>query len=211
MKKIVALLLAAVMLCSLSACGSNTEKMEALSGRWEMVTYLDAATAKSALELLEFYPEEIALLDLNSMGLVMIAEFNMNGTYRFAFDLEGSLDMVRGYYKDAMTKIYDSRDQLVEIYGEGILEMTQADFEQYYAELFSMESFDALLQYFLETSLDYEYLEQDIEVGTFRIAKDNIVCTVEGEDTPESMGYSIEGNTLTLTYVNGTEVYTKAN
>lgn len=209
MKKIVAYLLVLVMLCSLSACGSDTEKMEALCGRWEMVTYLDAETAQSALEALEFYPEEIALLDLNSMGLVMIVEFNADGTYRFAFDLEDSLEFMENYYTDAMSALYNSREQIAETYGEGVLEMTREEFEQYYAELFSMDSFEALMQYFLETSLDFEYLGQDIEAGTFRISGENILCTIEGEESAESMGYSIEGDTLTLVYVNGEEVYTK--
>lgn len=211
MKRIIALALVLVMLCALCGCESNAQKMEALCGRWEMVTYLDVETAQSALELLEFYPEEIALLDLNSMGLIMTVEFTQDGTYEFAFDLDGSLEFMGSYYRSVVEDIYNGREQLTATYGEDIVNLTLEEFQQYYAELFALADYDALIQYFLETSLDYDYLQETVEKGTFRIASNTILCTIDGEEEAESMGYSIEGNTLTLTYVNGEEVYTKCN
>lgn len=211
MKKMIALALVLVMLCALCGCESNAQKMEALCGRWEMVTYLDAETAQSALELLEFYPEEIALADLNSMGLVMTVEFTQDGNYEFAFDMDGSLEFMANYYTDVMEDLYNAREQLTGTYGTEIVDMDLQGFQQFYAELFGLTDFNALIQYFLDTSLDYEYMQQTVEVGTFRIASNTILCTIAGEDEAESMGYSIEGNTLTLTYVNGEEVYTKCN
>ena len=206
MKKLIALLLILTMICTFAGCDN---KMDALCGEWEMVTYLDTATATDTLELLEFYPEEIAMLDATSMGFVMIVEFNEDKTYRFAFDVEASDAMMEDYFRNCITTLYDNRASLVDTYGESILEMSKSDFQQFYAEMFSLPNFDALIDYFMDTALDHDYMRKDIEKGTFYLMGDEIIVTPNGASEKESITFDVDGNVLTLTYADGVEVYNK--
>jgi len=87
--------------------------------------------------------------------------------------------------------------------------MTQDGFNQFYVDLFGAESYDALIDSFVESSFDYSVLSKTLEEGTFRIRLKDIYKTPDGKTEEESMGFSIDGNTLTLTYLDGDEVYTK--
>lgn len=209
MKKVIALLMALVMALSLTACGFPT--MDDLCGTWEMDLQQEADTAQTLLENMEFYPEEIALIDLDSLYFVMIVEFNQDGTYRYAFDVDETKAHVREFFADAIDALYENRASLTDTYGSDITDMTQDEFEEAYAGLFSEESVDALLDYFVEYCMDYEILSEDLESGTFRLVVGTILCTVEGAAEEEKLDFKIEEDTLTLIYVDGEEVYTKKN
>lgn len=208
MKKVLALILAVVMVCTLTACGS-AKKMEQLCGVWEMTFYQDADTVESLLSSMDFYAEEIELIDLNSMPIVMTVEYREDKTYCYAFDVSATQDGVHAFYAQVIEDLYNGRENLVASYGEDILNMTEDEFAQSYAELFGQSDIATLLNLFVESSLDYDVLYEDIENGTFRIQGNKIYCTVTGTTLEESVSYSISGNTLTLVYADDTEVYTK--
>lgn len=209
MKKLIALLLVLAMALSLTACGFPS--MEDLCGTWVMDLPQDADTAKTMLENMEFYPEEIELIDLETLNFVMIVEFNEDKTYRYAFDVDATKVKIRQFYADAIEALYNGRESLVDTYGTDIVDMTQDEFEQAYAELFSETSIDSLLDYFVENCADYDILAEDLERGTFRLVAGSILCIVEGETQEEKLEFTVEGDTLTLIYVDGEEVYTRQN
>lgn len=207
MKKLIALALVLAMALSLSACGLPS--VEDLCGTWAMELPQNADTAETMLTNMEFYPEEIALIDLENLDFVMIVEFNEDKTYRFAFDVEATKANIRQFYADAIEALYNGRESLVETYGDEIKDMTLEEFQQAYAEMFSMSSVDSLLDYFVDNCADYNILAEDLENGTFRLLGKSILCKVEGSTDEEKMDFEVDGDTLTLIYVDGEEVYTK--
>lgn len=208
MRKIVSLLLVAVMLCSLCGCGGNGEKMDALCGVWEMKYIEDAETAQGLLESMEFYAEEIALADLTSLENTMTVEFTKDGVYCYSYDIDAAKAALRKFYDSTVTAVYNGRTGLTEIYGFETINMSETEFKAFYAELFSMDSYEDLLDYFVENCLDYSAIT-DFDKGTFRLSGSRIICTAEGSDVEEEMSFSIDGDTLTLVYADGKEVYTK--
>lgn len=207
MKRMIAMITVLMLVLSLSACVFPS--MEELCGTWEMNLRQEADTAETMLENMEFYSEEIALIDVESLDFVMIVEFREDKTYRYAFDVDATKECIREFYTDAIAALYDGRESLTDTYDEEILNMTKEEFEQAYAEMFSMESIDVLLDYFVENCVDYDILGESFEEGSFRLLANTILLTADGSTTEEKMDFQIDGDTLTLIYIDGEEVYTR--
>lgn len=209
MKKVISLLLAVLMLCSLTACDLGGASMEELCGVWEMEFYQDADTAKTILEYQDFYEAELALVDLNSLACVMCVQFNEDKTYSYYFDVDATKAAVRVFFEGVMDDLYAGRETLSAVYEQDMASMTQDGFNQFYADLFGASNIDELLDYFVENAFDYNVLAETLEEGTFRIRLKDIYKIPEGKTEEESVGFAIEGDTLTLTYLDGDEVYTR--
>lgn len=207
MRRMLSLLLAVLLVGTLCGCG-NTEKLEELCGAWEMTYTEDAETTRGLLEAMEFYEEEIALADLNGLQSVMTVEFTREKTYCYSYDIDAIKASLRDFYDNTVVAVYNARANLTDIYGFETINMSESEFKAFYAELFSLESYEALLDYFVENSLDFSSLV-DFDKGSFRLSGSRIICTAEGSDLEEEMSYSISGNTLTLVYADGKEVYTR--
>ena len=207
MKKIISALLVLVLACSLCACG-GANKMDALCGVWEMSYEQDAETGKNLLENVEFYEEEIAMIDTSGLELLMTVEFTQSKTYCYTYDVAACKQNIRQFFADALHTVYNGRANLTDVYGYETINMTEEEFQMFYAELFSLGSYDALLDYFVENCIDYSALV-NFDTGTFRLKGSKILCTATGSTQEEEMSFSISGNTLTLVYIDGTEVYTK--
>lgn len=208
MKKITVLVLSLVVLAGLlCGCESTQEKMEALSGTWYRVVQDTEEQAQLLLENIDLYEEEIALVDLTGLSYVRTVEFNMDNTYRFAYDVEGCKEYVRSFYLDCFAQLYEGRMALNETYGEDFSMMGEDAFRQFYADLYEYVDFDALIDAFVENAYDYEALSEDIETGTYNIKGEKINCTVTGETEEEYLVYSIENDVLTLTYSDAVEAY----
>lgn len=205
---VLSLVLCAGVLCS---CQSNEERLAELAGTWTMRGDDSAEQAQALLESLEFYEEEIALVDLNSLDDVMTVTFDTEGNYAFAWDAQGIQQCLDEFYRGAFDAIYEGRTTLNEVYDYDFSAVTKEEFFQLYADLYSVSDFDALIDVFVESSYDYESLEEPMETGTFTIKGGDLMCTITGETEAEALGYKIEGDTLTLIYVNGREVYTRGN
>ena len=207
MKRVIAMTLVLMLVFSLSGCVFPS--MDELCGTWEMKLRQKTDTAETMLGNMEFYPEEIALIDTESLDFVMIVEFNADKTYRYAVDVESTKVCIREFYADAIAALYEGRESLTDTYGKEILNMTQEEFEQAYAEMFSMESIDVLLDYFVENCVDYGVLAESFKKGTFRLLANSILLTADGSTTEEKMEFKIDGDTLTLIFIDGEEVYTR--
>ena len=209
MKKICALICALLMLASLAGCSLPGMSMEDLCGNWESLTYFDAQDTQEILEGLDFYPEEIALADLNGLCIVATVEFKTDKQYNYGYDVDATRAMAEQYFSDFLDTLYENREDLVEAYGETILTMSKDAFLTAYAELFGMTSGQELIEVLAENALDYEALAESTEFGTFRLRLNDIYMKEAGASTEEYVTFKIENDTLTLIYQDGEEVYTR--
>lgn len=209
MKKMIALLCAALMLVSLAGCSMFGPGMEELCGTWESLVYFDAEDTQDVLEGLDFYPEEIALADLNGLCVVATVEFTSDKQYSFGYDVPATKAKVEQYFSDYLDALYENRADLVETYGDTIMDMSKDEFLTAYAELFELTTTDELIDTFVENALDYDVLYAGIENGTFRLRMNDIYMKEMGATDEEYVTFKIENNTLTLIYQDGEEIYTK--
>lgn len=203
------LLIAAMALAMFSGCESEADKIEELAGIWSMVVDDTEEEAMGLLEFIDLYEEEIALVDLTALDYVQTVEFSTGKNYRFGYDIEGTRNCVYEYYVGVFEALYEGRATLNEVYGVEFDQMTQAEFEQFYAELYEYSDFTEMLGDFADQAYDYEMLAEDLETGTYSIKGDEIHCSIDGVEEAEYIVYEIAGSTLTLTYIDGVEVYTR--
>lgn len=213
--KLILLVLAAAMLVGMiSGCETMESKMqakiEALAGKWTLVEQESEEQAQILLENIDAYEEEIALADLSSLSYVRLVEFDTEKNYRFAFDVEGTKACVRAFYAGYFEALYAGRASLNDAYGMEFDTMTEEEFQQFFAEVYGYDEFEPMLDYFAEVAYDYDSLGEDLETGTFTIVGDDIMCTITGETEAESLGYTLEGDVLTLTYADAVEVYSRS-
>lgn len=211
-KTVLFLLVLAMVLLTFSGCGPSTaEKIEALSSVWKTTVDDTKDTAESLLDAIDAYPEEVALADLYSLESVKVVEFTTDRTYRFAYDVEGTRECVKDFFESYFDALYEGRSTLNAAYETTFDDMTKTDFQQFYADLYECASYREMIEKMADNAYDYEDLAEDWETGTYTLKGKKIMCTITGEVMAEALEYAIEGDTLTLTYSNGVEVYTKAN
>lgn len=212
-RKIFALILALAMGFALSACG-NDETLETLaSGRWSTVEYFDQKDAADILRTMDFYESEIAMAELDTLGVVKVVEFTAEKTYRFGYDVEATKALVREYLDGFIHTLAANRDKLVEDYsdfaGVDVAAMTEEEFLAFYAGLFGSADYPEVLDYLSSVFFNYDVLGEDLETGTFTLTSDRINCTMTGDTKEEYLEYVLTDTTLTLTYSDMVEVYTR--
>ena len=185
-------------------------KIEELSGVWHCMED-NSYDAQDLLEIADFYEEELAVIGENPLNLVKLVEFRQDRTYRFSYDVDASKEQVRQFYAAALDDLYENRADLAEVYGDEVVVLTRDEFMQTYAEFYGMANYDALLDAFTDNAYRYDRLGEDTETGTYTIKGSDIMCTITGQDRAESLGYTLEGDNLSLIYSNDTEYYTRAN
>ena len=204
-KIILALTLALVLLCG---CGnSSAAVLEELAGQWTMTVPAPEEDAVYLMDMMDLYTEERAFVDQSGMSFVLHANFGTDGSYSFVYDAEASKAYVRAFYEGAMDALYENRAQLTALYGEEVVEMTREEFDQFYADMYGVESYQLFMDALVNDAYDYDVLGEPLEEGTFKIVGSNLMCTVDGETS--SIGFQLDGDTLTLTYIDGTEVYSR--
>lgn len=199
------LLIAASMLC---ACESIEDKYAALAGTWIMYEQDSEEQVMEFLESIDLYEEEIALVDKTSLRYAWIFEFDTAGNIRQAQPVDENKALVRDFYEGMFNDFFENRASLDSVYEVELSAMNQEEFQQFYADLYGFETFEALMDRFVENSYAYEEWE-DFRRGTFTFSGSNLSVTDVIENDSYNIGYKIEGNTLTLTYLDGIEVYTK--
>lgn len=197
----------------LSACESTEEKYAALAGTWIMYEQDSEEQAMLLLENIDLYEEEIALADTSSLRYAWIFEFDTAGNIRQAQPVEENKELVREFYVGVFNAFYENRTTLDDLYEDDLSAMSQEEFEQFYADLYGFATFEELMDQFVENAYKYEEWT-DLRKGTFTFKSNrlSIVDSVEGENgLPQSYSiiYKVEGDTLTLTYSDGVEVYTR--
>ena len=213
MKKVRNIILFVLVLCMsaclFAGCESEAEKIEALAGTW-YITIDDAAeTAEDILSSQDFYEEEIALIDLNSLQYSQTLTFTADKTYMFAYDAEGTQACIKVFLKQAFADLYEGRNSLNAVYDHDFDGMSEEEFYQFYADIYMVDNVDALIDTIVENLYDYDSWSEGWETGTYNIKGNKIMCTITGELEEEYLTYKIEGDQLTVTYVDGVEVYSR--
>ena len=207
MKKVISLVLALLMLTTmLCACESTEEKYAALAGTWQMVTEETEENTRIRLENIDLYEEELAVVDMEKLYNVWIYEFDMGGNFRQTDDIPAMKEYVRAFYHSIFEDLFENRADLGALYETDFAAMDQAAFQQFYAELYGLENYDAMLDQFVENAYKWDEWT-DYRNGTFVIKGDYLEIIDGGESY--RLGYESDGDTLTITYSDGTEVYTK--
>ncbi len=207
--KILSLVLVLALALTLAGCETAQQKAEKLAGRWVATMPNTTTEAQGLLESYDFYPEEIALVDLGTLTYVRYVEFDMELGYRFGFDIPGTKACVRSFLEGAFHSMYQGREALNDLYGMDFAPMSEEEFNAFYAELYSQATLEALLDGIAEEAYDYASLEVT-EIGTFTFDGKLLMCTIDGETVAEGMGYKLTDGQLELEFVDGTEVYTRA-
>jgi len=197
-------------LCLFTACGESAEeKMAKLCGTWTMTEAEDEELTEQILTNCDFYEEEIALANLTSLNFVQLVEFKEDGTYSYVYDIEATKAEARTFFKGVFDALYENRADIDKLYSDNLTDMSKDDFFAFYAKLYSHDTYDDLIFALADGAYTYDDMATPWEIGTFVIEDDLIMCTVDGKTEAEGMGYKIKDDTLTLTYTNGTEVYTR--
>ena len=182
-------------------------KINKLAGTYYCQYHVEAESAKKILVNNDFYDEEIALADLNSLYMPRYIEFDTDKNYSFYVDATGYRSNVMAFFRQTFDRMYDNRSQLSGLYDVDLVSMSRDDFLNFYAGLYNQTSFDALIE-LLATTYDYDDLGS-VERGTYTVKGNDILTRVGGFATEESIGYKISGDTLTLTFENGVLTFNK--
>ncbi len=201
MKRFFWILMTAVLLLGL-LCGCSEN--ENIYGTWIHISADPEADVRQTLESMDFYEEEIALIDLNSMYTAMLLEFHEDGTYVMGVDEEATAELTKTFAEGMIDALYAGRESLASLYGAEVAAMSLEDFRQLYAELFGCADYAAFLDMFA-----YELWEFTPETGTYNAAMGNIYMTAEGQTEAEYVPYEIKSGKLIVSYSDGALEYTK--
>lgn len=220
MKKRISLLFAAALLLLLCACTASggkligtaaTPKPEALlKGTWTRQITADADYVEETLDYLSFAPEEIAFADFDQLYYTETLTFGDDGRYSLSDSAEEARAVARSFYEAYIQKLYENLDSLESVYGSTEETTSLADFQDFYAYLFELDSFDAVLDLFTEET--YDYTAFGAETGTFTADAERIHFTITGESESEYVDYLLSGDTLTVVYAEDSiAVYTRVS
>ena len=206
LKLIICLMLVAALLC---ACGGSKISAADLTGVWS-TTFEDAPEEVTyLLDYVDLYEEERAFVADVKLDAVITVEFGEDGTICFQYDVEANKVCVRAFYEAVINALFENRAALTELYGEEVAAMDLAAFQQFYAEVYGFADYAGFMDELVETVYDYDALGEPIKKGTFKILGETLMITPEGSEEKETIGLKLDGTTLTLTYSDGDEVYTK--
>lgn len=188
---------------------SASRKIEKLAGTYMTMETIEADMVERMLANRDFYPEEIALIDLNSQTVPCYKEFRDNKTYVTYYDIDAFRSSVETFFRNAFDRMYEGRSSLASLYDVDIVAMTKAEFQNYYASLYNQPSFAELITVLASDAYNYDELTQD--TGTFSIEDDRIICNIVNPFSTTVMRYELSGNTLTLYYSDAMEIYNRVS
>ena len=235
MKRIFAVMAAAVLALSMAACGGNAEEQESsvsvssaaedlraedvekikgqLVGTWVVYDYVPSDNVSALLDYFSFTEDEIAFADLSGMGVACTVKFTEDGKYSYAYDKEETVKSVKAYYDGFITKLYENAGKLTAVYGEDVLNRC-ADletFRAFYAYMFDKETYDDMLSAMAADSLDYDAMGGPLEEGRYTISLDGtLAMTADGSSQTYTVAYEFGDESLKLTYADGEETYIRA-
>lgn len=175
-------------------------KIEELSGTWEGEFESDLSW-EEVFETFEFYEEEVDILRDNQLlsgnvSFVDVATFTKDRKFSISSNNDKTAQLIRTHLESAFDVLYNNRTQLNVVYSEDFSKYTKADFESFYAEMYSYDSYELLLQGFVESLYDYYTVEE----GTYKIDDDLIVIKNTGKSEKLWIEYKIEDGVLYLSY-----------
>lgn len=209
MKKVISLALVLVLLtAALCGCESEEERKEALMGTWTMEVQATEKETMIRLENIDLYEEEILLVKDIPLTYVEEAEFEYS-RYRIGFAVEETKACTREFYRAMVDTLYKNRVMLNGIYQQEFDQMSEAEFKQYYANMYNQETYEDMINYFADIAFQYDNV---FDSGSYSIKGKRL--QIVRDDVNEESGdldYKIEGNTLTLSYSDSVNVYTRSN
>ncbi len=212
-KRMFALLLAALTLC-LCACGkSDAERLAEVAGRWVTIVPLEQSRLEGFYSRMDLSPEEIALCSGLEASYPYFIEYKDDVTYRQGADVAGARESLAQFVRDIFDTLYASRTALNDLYGVDFGPCTQEEFQMFYAELYGLQSYDALIQALADTTLDFNAMALSIEHGKFRFSAEKIYFKPNFETEEVYTVYEIleDGRMSILVEGNEKEIYTKVN
>lgn len=186
-------------------------KIDKLAGRWVTQFEAEMETKTLLLTNCDFYQEELELAKDVKLYWPAIIELNENRVYRIYIDDEIFRSYICEMLDEVLDALYDGREKLVDVYGEVVMTMTRDEFRQAYAELYGLSSDREFIDIFADSAYDYEEISEPLERGTFTVEGKKLLFTITGETEAEYATYQLNGDTLTLTYSDGVEVYTRVD
>lgn len=196
---------------AVSETKSEAELMEALVGTWQMPVSQSESTAQTLLESIDLSPDEIACVDLTTLNLVKIVKFTTEKTYLFGYDPEATKACARTFFEGAFQAMYENRTSLNQLYDRDFASTSKEEFLQFYAELYGAADFPGLLDSLSANCYNYDMVAEPLEEGTYALREGVIEMTVLGQSTSDLLEYTLGSGVLMLTYVDGTEVYSRSN
>lgn len=180
-----------------------------LTGTYTTKDMIPTDTAETILSKNDFYPEEIAFADLSTLYVPKFVEFHSDKTYTYYYDADGYRDNTEAFFRQFFENMYVNRTALSGLYSADFTHMSEAEFQAYYATLYGENSFDDLIRMLSNGCWDYEAVANDVETGTFTVNDNKIIYTKTGTTLKEHVIYKLSGDTLTLTYSDAVEVYSR--
>jgi len=209
MKKVCCLILALVMTLLCAGCfgPSQEELLAKVGGTWSLRYEEEADYVREFLTNYDFYEEEIALVTTPLCSVKTIT-LKADGTLSYSEPPAEVKACVREFLLGVYDELYEGRASLSEVYETDLSGYSKEEFLQSYADMYEYATFDAMIDGFVEGAYDWETLE-NYSTGTFTITSLQMMFDVEGTDNDGAVRYKVEGDTLTLTFSDATEVYTK--
>jgi len=211
MKKLLSLSLVLILLLSLCGCDkfAKVDYYAKVTGSWKMDYLKDTELQQELLTSIELYDEEIALVTARLHGIKVVT-FNQDKTYSFSQPVEENQACVREFFDRVFDSLYLGQAELKGLYEQDISTMSEADFKQFYAQLYGAENYEALLDKLAENSFDWTKYGIT-EEGTYTIGSEQIKVDTDGTEHDGNIKYTLEDDVLTLSYADGTERYSKAD
>lgn len=196
---------------TMSDSKSEAEAMEELVGTWKMPMSVPESVAQKLLESFDLSAEEIACVDLTTLEFVRIVKFTAEKTYLYGYDPDGTKACARVFFEGAFDAMYENRASLSQLYNTDFESVSKEEFLQFYADLYGAADFPQFLDKIVDNCYDYDLFAEPEEEGTYSLQDGVIEMTILGQSNADTLEYTLGSNVLMLTYVDGTEVYTRVN
>ena len=210
MKRIFASLLALALVFVLFGC--DFDYAGKLTGTWVCRSRESDEQIAEIVESIDLYEEEIALID-TPLYTAVTATFTEDGTYALAEDETLSKQYIREFFDGMFTDLYEGRANLANTYadyGVDLSQLSEEEFYLFYAELYSSETYEALLDNLSENLYTDEAFEPYDE-GTFKATSKIISFDAIDDELDGAAEYELEDDRLSIKFTNGTMVFYKQN
>ena len=203
MKKLLYLIVAAVLVFSMTACNSQNN----LEGVWTRSAEVDPNTAAQIMIDINLGQDELSLVT-TPLYTVTYIMFNADGTFCYYREPETEKQCVRDFYKAAFDSFYEGREYLCRFYKTDFMEYSKEDFIRFYTDLYEVPDYDALIEKFVNAAYDYEAFGELIS-GSYTAKNGQLTLTTADNAYDNPLDYTIQDGVLTLVNGDITEVYTK--
>lgn len=186
---------------------------EELLGLWEIVEYRPDESVHSLLESIDFYEEEIALIDLSSLAFQRTLILTENNRYYMGYDPEDSVQYAQVFFESVFEDLYTERKTLEAVYDIDLASMDKDTFLDFYAEMYEADSFDILVANWIDNLFYYtddEYAFAYLDEGTYSIDSNRLHLQSDTDSESFNVSFKLDSNYLYLSDPNTQRTYTKS-